>query len=238
MFKMTDAAADRPQSLAGHRIGNPRSTAVVRSAEPCPWHTPAWHRTVASPWRRAAVFALALAVTAITTARAQGRLDADTLKVFGGTYMTDCGKNGSATATVSTDTLVFVHGPKRITGRKVQAAASFLGPNVPPEYRTVLLSEVGGQQLMFVLYQDRAGDYLTVDGDARVVATIGKPLIGRKFRRCGSALQPTQAEPEPQRRSLTSVRGTPPRSRHTRTRAGRRGTRRKRSTGERSRRSH
>jgi hypothetical protein len=37
---------------------------------------------------------------------------------------------------------------------------------------------------------------------------------------------------------LTSVRGTPPRSRHTRTRAGRRGTRRKRSTGERSRRSH
>jgi hypothetical protein len=58
------------------------------------------------------------------TAWSQG-LDADTVRVFGGTYRADCGNAASARATVQADALVFENGAKRITGGKVQAAASW-----------------------------------------------------------------------------------------------------------------
>ncbi len=156
-------------------------------------------RALLNGLRRHLPLGLALAAVAVP-ALSQGRLDADSLKVFGGTYKVSCSDNASPKAMILADSLVFLHGTKQIAGRNVQAAASFLGPNVPPEYRTVLLSEVAGQQLLFVLYEDNSGYYLTVDGDAKVVASIGKPLAGRKFRRCDRAPQAIQAAPAPQRR--------------------------------------
>lgn len=135
-----------------------------------------------------------------SAALAQGSLDGNTLKSFGGSYMVNCADAASPKATVRADALVILHGSARVTGRNVQSAPSFLGASAPPEYRTALLSEVGSQQLLFVLYEDRSGYYLTVDGDPKLMASIGKPLAGRKFRRCGSAPRSVQAAAPPQRR--------------------------------------
>ena len=74
------------------------------------------------------------------------------------------------------DALVFLQGDKRVAGARPESAASFLGPNQPPEYRTVLLSEAPGGQLRAVIYQDRSGYYLVLDADPKVQAAIGKPL--------------------------------------------------------------
>lgn len=137
---------------------------------------------------------LALAATSVP-AWAQGKLDADTMKTFGGTYQVDCSNNASPKATVSADALVFLHGDKRVAGSKVEAAASYYGPNQPPEYRTVLLSEAPGGQMLFAIYQDKSGYYLKLDGEPKVLAAIGKPISAQKFRRCGGGLsKPVQAD--------------------------------------------
>ena len=128
----------------------------------------------------------------VTSAFAQGRLDADTMKAFGGTYQVDCSNNASPKATVFPDALVFLHGDKRVAGSKPQAQASFYGNSPPPEYRIMLVGEVGGGELYFAIHQDKSGYYLKVDGDQKVVAAIGKQLTQQKFRRCDGTAKPMQ----------------------------------------------
>jgi hypothetical protein len=127
-----------------------------------------------------------------TSAFAQGKLDADTMKAFGGTYQVDCGNNASPKATVFPDALVFLHGDKRVAGSKPQAQASFYGNSPPPEYRIMLVGEVAGGELYFAIHQDKSGYYLKVDGDQKVVAAIGKQLTQQKFRRCDGTAKPMQ----------------------------------------------
>lgn len=125
-----------------------------------------------------------------TPAWSQGKLDSHTMKVYGGTYQVDCSNNTSPKATVFADALVFLDGDKRVAGSKVQTAASYYGPSQPPEYRTVLLSEAPSGQLLFAIYEDKAGAYLKLDGEPKVMAAIGKPLSVQKFRRCDGASKP------------------------------------------------
>lgn len=125
-------------------------------------------------------------------------LDADTFKTFGGTYMSDCGNNASPKVTVFEDAIVFLDGTKRIAGSNVQAAASYYGQDTPPEYRTAILSDVpGGSQLIVVVSQDDAGYYVTLDGDAKLAAQIGKSLLATKFRRCDPSAKPATTAPAP-----------------------------------------
>lgn len=156
---------------------------------------------------RAALLAGIVSLMLAAAAQAQGRLDADTLKHFGGTYRLDCADDASPKAVVRGDALLFEHGSRRVAGRNVQAAASFLGPNMPPSFRTVLLSEVGQQQMLFVLHEDRAGYYLTIDGDPKLMAAIGKPPANRRFRHCDGAARPAQAAPAPQARAALHEQG-------------------------------
>lgn len=132
-------------------------------------------------------------------APANAALDAATFKTFGGTYVADCGNNAGPKVTLFEDALVLVDGSKRIAGADVRSAPSYFGHDNPPEYRTAFLSEVeGGWQLIAVVLQDDAGYYITLDGDAKVVAQIGKPLMATKFRLCGaSATKPSSAAAPP-----------------------------------------
>ena len=140
------------------------------------------------------ICSVTLAIAASSTpVWSQGKLDAHSMKAFGGTYQVDCGSNTSPKATVFADALVFLNGDKRIAGSKVQAAAAYYGNSPPPEYRTVLLSEVpGGQELLFTIFEDKSGYYLKLDGDQKTMAAIGKPLSGQKFRRCDGTAKPVQ----------------------------------------------
>jgi Inhibitor of vertebrate lysozyme (Ivy) len=135
--------------------------------------------------------------TASTPAWAQGKLNADTMKAFGGTYQLDCSNNASPKATVFPDALVFLHGDKRVAGSKPESQTSFYGNSPPPEYLIMLVSEAPGGQLFFAIHQDKSGQYLKIDGDAKVVAAIGKQLTGQKFRRCDGTAKPMQTAAAP-----------------------------------------
>jgi Inhibitor of vertebrate lysozyme (Ivy) len=135
--------------------------------------------------------------TASTPAWGQGKLNADTMKAFGGTYQLDCSNNASPKATVFPDALVFLHGDKRVAGSKPESQTSFYGNSPPPEYLIMLVSEAPGGQLFFAIHQDKSGQYLKIDGDAKVVAAIGKQLTGQKFRRCDGTAKPMQTAAAP-----------------------------------------
>ena len=143
--------------------------------------------------------AAAMLVAAGAPAWSQG-LDAHTLKAYGGTYMADCRNPTSPKATVFADALVFLNGNQRIAGGKVTAPSSFFGNSPPEGYLMTLQSQVaGGAEMYWYIFEDKAGRYLKVDGDAKLVAAIGKPLVGQKFRRCDAAPKQAAAAPAPRR---------------------------------------
>jgi hypothetical protein len=115
--------------------------------------------------------------------------------------MSDCKILTSPKATVFEEALVFLDGNKRIAGSNVQAQASFYGSSSPPEFRTALVSDAPGGQLIFFINEDASGYYITLDGDAKVVAAIGKTLVGKKFRRCDGGPKPANSAPAQPARS-------------------------------------
>jgi len=121
---------------------------------------------------------------AAAPAWAQNRLDGEVMRVFGGTYMSDCDNNASPRVTVSADTLVVLQGNKRLAGANLQAAFSYFGQAALLNYQVALLSEVRGPQLMAVVFENKSGQYLTLDGDRQVRANLGKAVLENKYWLC------------------------------------------------------
>jgi hypothetical protein len=143
--------------------------------------------------------AVAILVAASAPAWSQG-LDAHTLKTYGGTYMANCKDPASPKATVFADSLVIVNRDKRIAGSNVQPAYSYFGNSPPKGYLIALLATApGGLDMIWLVFEDSSGQYLTIDGDPKVVAAIGKAMVGKKFRRCEGAPQKATAPAPPTR---------------------------------------
>ena len=141
---------------------------------------------------------MALAVSA--SAWSQG-LDAHTFKTYGGTYMADCNNPAAPRATVFADALVIVNGNRRVAGSQVQPAYSYYGNSPPEGYSIALLATApGGLDMVWTVFEDGSGRYLTIDVDPKLIAALGKPLAGKKFRLCGSAPRAATA-PAPLTRS-------------------------------------
>ncbi|HKY06686.1 MAG TPA: Ivy family c-type lysozyme inhibitor [Candidatus Binatia bacterium] len=128
---------------------------------------------------------VALLISGSGSAWAQSRLEPDILKLYGGTYSTDCGNATATRLRVVADALMVEQGNKRLTANNVQAQHSFFGRSAPPNYRVALTGEVrGGSQLLFIVFQEGNRKYITVDGDQKVQAALGKTLLARKFHSC------------------------------------------------------
>ena len=142
------------------------------------------------------VVAAALWVAASDSAWAQNTLDAQALKLYGGTYSVDCSNPTATRLRVVADALTVEQGNKRLTGNNVQAAYSYFGQSAPPNYLVALLSDVrGGSQLLFIVFKDRSGQYITLDGDKKVQAALGRSLLAGKFRSCDSAKNQIASQP-------------------------------------------
>jgi hypothetical protein len=129
---------------------------------------------------------------------AQNTLDAQALKLYGGTYSADCSNPSATRLRVVADALMVEQGNKRLTGNNVQAAYSYFGQSSPPNYLVALLSEVrGGSQLLFIVFKDGSGQYITLDGDQKVSAALGKTLLTQKFRSCDRAKNQAASAPAP-----------------------------------------
>lgn len=124
-------------------------------------------------------------------------LDAEVMKRYGGAYSADCANPAAARLRVTAQALLVEQAGKRMTGRNVQAAHSYFGNSAPPDYQVALLSEAaGGAGLLFIVYRDKAGLYITLDGDPKVQAALGRALLRARHRHCdGVGQQPAAAAP-------------------------------------------
>jgi hypothetical protein len=130
---------------------------------------------------------------------ARERLNADTLAQFGGTYSVACGNPSMARLRVTADALMVEMGNQRMTGSDPQAAYSYFGQSPPKDFQVALLSQVRGMsELMFMVFRDRVGNYVELDGAANVRAALGPSLTGRRYRQCdGPAMAGAGAAPDP-----------------------------------------
>lgn len=129
----------------------------------------------------------------------------EALKLYGGTYSTQCG-NAAAPRVRVIETPMVEFGNKRMTGQNLMAAFSYLGPQPPPGHQVALLSEVRRDAHLIVLItRDKNGLYAELMGEdpaveAALIAVLGKAQYKAKYRDCeaagrASVSQPAQAEP-------------------------------------------
>ena len=126
----------------------------------------------------------ALAVSCLQ-ARSQSGFNADVMKNYGGNYAIACQDAGAPRLRVTPNSLVFSQGGKSITGRDVQAAYSYFGNSPPANYRVALMSQVkGNTSMVFIVYEDKQGQYITLDVDDKLAAALGKARLSARYRYC------------------------------------------------------
>lgn len=127
---------------------------------------------------------VALAVSSLQT-WAQSGFNADVMKNYGGNYAMACQDAGAPRLRVTPNSLVFTQGGKSITGREVLAAYSYFGNSPPANYRVALMSQVkGNTSMLFIVYEDKQGQYITLEADDKLAAALGKARMGAKYRYC------------------------------------------------------
>ena len=131
-----------------------------------------------------------LSLAAGSPALAQGRIDPELLRSYGGAYAVDCARPGGLRLTVGANALSAEAGGKSIRGTPVQAAAAYFGRSAPPDFRVALIGALpGGDELVFLVYQNAKGVSAAIDGGPKVQALVGKGAMGRRLPRCDSARQ-------------------------------------------------
>lgn len=126
-----------------------------------------------------------LALLTVSPGSAQG-LRPDALALFGGRYAIDCARPDSPRVWVEAREMRIEQGNQRITVGRLDSAFSYYGQNPPPEFRVALLGQVQGRHdVIGVVNADGKGQYLTLDGDRPVLASLG--ALGKaKFRHCNA----------------------------------------------------
>ena len=156
------------------------------------------------------IISVVLLVIGAAPVHAQGRLNADEVRLYGGRYSVDCRSASAPLLRVVADALMVEINGKRMTGRNVQAAYSYFGQSSPPNYQLALLSDVRKDlQLIFLVFRDKGGQYITPGGDPKVEAALGKSLTTQKFRSCESARAEVAPPPAPVPQTASAVIGPP-----------------------------
>jgi hypothetical protein len=146
--------------------------------------------------------ALALTLVLLASSRpawCQDGFDAETMKQYGGTYLSDCKNPASPRLTVLQNALVFIQGNKRVAAEaNLQNANSYFGNSPPEDLSTVLLGELpGGGQLTLSVFTDAKETWIKIDGDPNVLTRIGKPALALKYRRCDAPAKSASVAPPP-----------------------------------------
>lgn len=137
------------------------------------------------------------------------RLDADTLRAYGGTYSTDCANAAAPKLRAVADMIAVERGNQRLTGLKPQAAPGFFGNSPPRNYQMTLLGEVRGRyQMLFVIHQDRQGQYAVIEGDRQVKQALGQ-LATARYKRCNAPAAAQAAPRQPAARQAAPQAAAP-----------------------------
>jgi hypothetical protein len=130
-----------------------------------------------------------------SAARAQSKLDPDSLELYGGLYATSCAVATSPRLLVVADSLTVINGKKRLVAANPQAAYSYFGQSPPADYQLAFLGDLpGGEQLLAIVSKDAKGLFVQIDPGAKNRAVLGK-LVNKPFRSCEPERKPEARAP-------------------------------------------
>jgi hypothetical protein len=127
------------------------------------------------------------------------KVDPDGMKVYGGTWLSDCAKTAAPKVTVFDNAIVFLDGDRRVATTNATLTASYYGMSPPDHYLMTVLGDMAdGDQMLLTIFEDEGGRYATLDGGSAVQAALGKPTLKLRFRQCAAApLAPAKAPVTP-----------------------------------------
>ncbi|MDB4980172.1 MAG: hypothetical protein JWM82_924 [Myxococcales bacterium] len=141
------------------------------------------------------VAVLVATLGAAASARAQNKLDPDSLKLYGGLYAKDCAVAASPRLLIVADSLTVINGKKRLVGANPRASYSYFGQSPPPDHQVAFLGELPrGEQLLVLVSKDAKGLFVQVDPGPKNRAVLGKALVNKPLRSCAPEKKP---EPSP-----------------------------------------
>jgi hypothetical protein len=119
--------------------------------------------------------ALPLIALGLAAGPAFASLSAQNVKAFGGLYSVKCGTSGVPQLTVAADAVTMQNGNKRLVARKLTVISDYFGRGAPETFEGAIVGDLKPKaHLTFLVYNDRAGQYITVEEDRKKV----------KYRRC------------------------------------------------------
>lgn len=132
--------------------------------------------------RRAWVYGAVLALGAPAAAQ---DVRPESLRMYGGTYSTDCSDAAAPKLRIAADRLLIEHGPRRKSSGGVMDSYTSFGAAptspVPPGY----VMEFIGEAFSFYVFEDKAGYYIQPSGYVPAAEpVIGKANMKARFRRC------------------------------------------------------
>ncbi len=135
--------------------------------------------------------ALALLIAALWAA---GPSQADPLSPeyltrFGGTYSADCSDAKADRLTILADRLIFASGNRELVASDIFADVYFWGRQPPDDFEIALMGELEPDRgLLFLVYSDKQGLYIRLDGHPDVLNDIGhSPEDVTRYYMCDSS---------------------------------------------------
>ena len=114
-------------------------------------------------------------------------LDPAYLKLYGGTYSANCSDARADRLKVLADRLVFTSGNRELVAKDIEADVSYWGKSPPGNFEIALMGEVSPERgLLFLVYSDKRGLYIQLDGHPDVLKDIGhSPEDETQYFLCG-----------------------------------------------------
>ena len=106
-------------------------------------------------------------------------------RLYGGVYSNACDNLGGLRVRLYGDVMTVEQSGKAVSAKPFKSSTSAPSGTAPPAFKIAYLGEVkGGDGLVFVLSHDASGLFVTLEGGAKSLASVGPGLQGQKLRHC------------------------------------------------------
>ena len=126
--------------------------------------------------RRAIALTVAICMPSLLNAKLSSAEDG----VYGGVYSNACGDRSQPMVRLYGDVMSVERAGTVVTAKPFRADAKHLGAAPPADFKTAYIGEVkGGDRLVFVLFHNKDGLFVLLEGGPKSLAPLGPGVMGQ-----------------------------------------------------------
>jgi len=135
----------------------------------------------------------------LVAAPVHAQVDAEALRYWGGTFLSDCARATSPRIVISANSITYAEGDRKVVSKTATSAASWYGNSAPENHIMTFLGDMAdGDQMIVDVYQANGETWARVDGGGSVQKGVGKAALGRRYLKCADAkTAPPKASEKP-----------------------------------------